>query len=197
MSEDTKESKPAAKRSASKKPAAADETNAPDPSQSSADAPDVRISPGTTTTHKDVARQREEQLAAGKVTGQAKTAANRLRDASPIEQRAGHLGARVADGRVDNMSRRDDSDALFGHFCVIDFGHDEFGKDAKKAVEAVIGEGNAHAGSGDYGVFVDIGEADEHGYPITATVMLRDEHSAQVPGIPYGALRPVDQASRR
>lgn len=213
--------KPAAKRSAARKakPAAtstaptrgsgptapsdepqrtsAGEGPAPDETATPAQAPDVPVSPGTTTTHKDVATQREEQLEAGKVTGKAKTAAAKLAAASPVEQRAGRLGAKLNDGRVDNMSRRSDADALFGHFVQIDYNDDEHGKEAVKAAEAVLGEGNAGLGRGDYGVFVDVGTRDEDGYPLTTTVMTRDEHGAQIPGIPYGALRPIDGGGRR
>lgn len=88
---------------------------------------------------------------------------------------------------VDNMTRRSDADALQGHFVSIDLSNSK----AKAAVEAAIGEGNAHFGSGDYGVFIGPGETDEHGYPVTATVLLRDDHAAQVSGVPYEALSPA------
>lgn len=95
--------------------------------------------------------------------------------------------------QVDSMNRRSDADALENHFVAIDLSNTK----AKKAVEAVIGEGNARFGSGDYGIFVAVGEYDDKtGYPVTATVWLRDEHSAQVPNIPYEALSPA-QAGRR
>lgn len=93
---------------------------------------------------------------------------------------------------VDQMTRRSDADALFGHFVSIDLSNDK----AKKAVEALIGEGNARFGNGDYGVFVEVGETDRNGYPVTATVWLRDDNAVQVPGIPYEALSPA-QAGRR
>lgn len=176
---------------------AAGEGPPPDPTATPSEAPDTPVSPGQPTTHKQIAEQREKQLEDGKVAGKVAKAAQALADATPVEQRANQLGARLVDGRVDNMSRRSDADALFGHFAVIDFSDEEYGDDARKAVEAVIGEGNAGVNSGNYGVYVDNGILDEHGYPLTVTVMLRDEHAAQVPNVPYGALRPADQGGRR
>lgn len=147
---------------------------------------------------KSVEEQREEQLKAGQVTGKAKAHAQKLAKGTPAEQRSGILGTKPIEGRVDNMTRRDDSDVLQGHFCVIDFDDDEFGDDARKAVEAMIGEGNAKRGFGDYGVYIEPGSLDEKGYPLTATVMLRDEHSCLVSSVPYGALRPIPgQGGRR
>jgi hypothetical protein len=94
--------------------------------------------------------------------------------------------------QVDNMTRRSDADALQGHFVSIDLSDAK----AKKAVEAVVGEGNASFGNGDYGVFVGPGDVDEHGYPVTATVFLRDDNGVQVSGIPYSALTPADAGRR-
>lgn len=144
---------------------------------------------GGSSTVAEVEEQRDKQLKAGKATGDRKKVAEKLaKDGSPFEQRSGRLGV-VGDGRLDNMSRVDDSTPLFGHFVRIDFGDDDHGKDALKAVEAVLGEGNAGVGRGDYGVWVDTGELDEKGMPLTVTVMTRDEHAAQIPAIPFGALR--------
>lgn len=197
-------SKPAAKKSAAKRaPKRTANTGGDRSNTSTSDdddlPPDEPISPGAGVTHRQVEVERRKQLDRGKARGdRAKVAKQLVEEGSPVEQRAGHLGVTLGDGRVDNMSRRDDSDALFGHFVLIDFGDDEFGDDAKKAVEQIIGEGNAGLGAGDYGVFVDVGDRDGKGYPKTVTVMLRDEHAAQVPGIPYGALRPAPgQGGRR
>lgn len=143
-----------------------------------------------------VDEQRDDQLKAGKAKGAARTAARKLAKGTPAEQRAGYLGARPTDGRVDNMTRRDDTDVLQGHFCQIDFGDKEFGDAALKAVELAIGEGNAGLGRGDYGVYTEPGELDDDGYPITANVLLRDEHAALVGGVPYGALRPANAGRR-
>lgn len=142
--------------------------------------------------------KRDAQLAAGEEVGAfAADSAAELADMTPAEQRAGRRGATLIDGRVDNMSRRDDSDPLFGHFVRIDFDGED-GETARKAVEAFIGEGNAGVGSGDYGVWVDNGTLDpDTGYPITCTVMLRDEHAVQVPGVPHSALRNTSQGGRR
>lgn len=178
--------KPAAKSTAKPKP-----VSKPQPTTA------AEVEQATADNRTNVEKLRDQQLEAGKVTGKRKAAAERLAKATPVEQRAGHIGARLLEARVDNMSRRSDADALLGHFCLIDFGDKEFGDEARAAVEQVIGEGNAGVGSGDYGVFTAAGEVDEHGYPITANVLLRDEHAAIVSGVPYGALRPAQAGGRR
>lgn len=158
-------------------------------SEENPNAPDPPPTPSTDEL-------RERQLEAGKVSGELAAAVEQRADWTPAEHRVGAAGARPIDGRIDNMTRRGDSDVLEGHFCLIDFGDDEHGDGAREAVERVVGEGNAHLGAADYGVYVGPGELDETGYPLTATVLLRDEHAAQVSGVPYGALRPA-QAGRR
>lgn len=94
--------------------------------------------------------------------------------------------------RVDHMTQQHDGQALEGHFVSIDLSN----KRALEAVEAVVGEGNARFGNGDYGVFVGVGERDSNGFPKTCTVLLRDDNARQVPGVPYEALSPA-QAGRR
>ena len=109
------------------------------------------------------------------------------------EQRAGGVpGALPINGRVDNMTRRDDHDVLEGHFCVIDLSN----KDAVTGVEELIGDGNARPGSGDYGVYIGPASIGEDGYPVDARVLLRDEHSGQVV-VPYKALFPSQAGGRR
>jgi hypothetical protein len=170
----------------------ADATSAPD-SVPTGENPDA---PNPPREEPDIDEQREQQLEAGKASGALARAAEQMADATAAEQRAGHLGAKPSEARVDNMTRRSDADALQGHFVRIDFNDEEFGQDAIDAVERVIGEGNAGVGSGDYGVYTDPGVTDENGYPVTATVMLRDEHSALVSSVPYGALRPAQAGQR-
>lgn len=140
----------------------------------------------------EVEAERNEQLKEGEATGAAKKAANARGDWTPAEHRARKAGATPLDGRVDNMTRRSDRDVLEGHFCTIDLSD----KDAKAGVEHLIGEGNAHPGSGDYGVYVGPGELDGDGYPLTARVLLRDEHAGEVL-VPYAALWPAQAGGRR
>lgn len=90
------------------------------------------------------------------------------------------------------MTARDDSDPLEGHFVSIDLSNDA----AKAGVEAVIGEGNARFGSGDYGVFLAPAALDEEtGYPATIQVQLRDEHSAIVV-VPFDACHRAEAGRR-
>lgn len=198
-------SKPAAKKASSRTSSGSSKSSSSSSSSrepGSPDAPskdlrDSPISPGAATTHGGVDDQRQEQLRRGHASGDAKKAANAMKDATPAEHRAGHLGAKPVDGRVDNMTRRSDADAIQGHFVLIDFANKEFGDTARKAVEAVIGNGNARVGSGDYGVFTDVGTTDpDTGYPLLVNVLLRDEHSAIVGGVPYGALIPAEAGRR-
>lgn len=169
--------------------ASAEETSSVD--DENPDAPDPPHEEPT------VEERRDAQLKAGETTGKLKAAAVERSNMTAAEQRAGAKGAKPSEGRVDNMTRRNDADVLQGHFCLIDFRDEEFGEDAVKAVEAMIGEGNAHVGSGDYGVYIEPGVLGEDGYPLTATVLLRDEHSCQVSSVPYGALRPTLAGGRR
>lgn len=146
---------------------------------------------------KDQESQQSAELKAGKRQGA------KLRDHSAMtipEQRANQPGTVPIGGRVDNMTRRDDSDVLQGHFCLIDYGSDA-GADAGKAVAAQLGEAALHGrepgtGVADYGVYLEPGSIGEDGYPQTAIVMLRDEFAAQVV-VPYAALKPAPQGGRR
>jgi hypothetical protein len=145
-----------------------------------------------TQTAPTVEEQRKAQLKSGQARGEAKKAAEARADWTPAEQRAGVSGATPFEGRVDNMTRRSDRDVLEGHFCTIDLSDD----DAKAGVEHLIGDGNAHPGSGDYGVYVGPGDVGEDGYPLTARVLLRDEHAGEVL-VPYAALWPAQAGGRR
>lgn len=95
-------------------------------------------------------------------------------------------------GFVDAMSKRDDSDALEGHFVTIDADN----ADAKRAVEAVVGEDNFGQGRADYGVFFNVLTRGDDGYPDMVQVQLRDEHAAFVT-VPYESLSPAGQGGRR
>lgn len=137
---------------------------------------------------------REDQLKAGKATGKAKRAADQFKRATPAEHRAGQLGAKPIDGRVDNMTRRDDNDVLQGHFCRIDYG--KMSAEDVASVESIVGEGNTGVGRADYGVYLHPGALDPTtGYPLTAVVLLRDEHSAQIV-VPYDALVAANAGGR-
>jgi hypothetical protein len=50
-------------------------------------------------------------------------------------------------------------------------------------------------GSADYGIYLQPGSLDENGYPLTAIVLLRDEHAAQVV-VPYDALSATSRRGR-
>lgn len=139
-----------------------------------------------------VDQQREAQLKHGQVHGDARTVAIARENWTPAEHRANRAGATPFEGRVDNMTRRNDADVLEGHFCVIDLSDET----AKAGVEHLIGDGNARPGSGDYGVYVGAGELGDDGYPVTARVLLRDEHAGEVL-VPYAALYPAQAGGRR
>jgi hypothetical protein len=156
---------------------------------------------------KESAREQKKaqsaQLTGGKAKGEAAKAAAEDKKAA----RQGNIaklrdgGEGPVGGRVDNMTRRDDTDVDMGHFCYIDYSNSE----AKKAVLSQLApKGSALAeqgfepglGSADYGVYLAPGSTDENNYPVTAIVLLRDEHSAQVV-VPYDAIKPATQGGRR
>jgi hypothetical protein len=174
------ESKPAASRTRARKTAAKPADTAATPV----------VEPTGAT--ENVEQERKEQLAEGKVTGVERKAANVRKDWTAAEHRAGVAGAVPFEGRVDNMTRRSDRDVLEGHFCTIDLSD----SDAKAGVEHLIGDGNAHPGSGDYGVYVGPGTLGDDGYPVTARVLLRDEHAGEVL-VPYSSLYPAQAGGRR
>jgi hypothetical protein len=157
---------------------------------------------------KQDAKQQEQaqsaQLAAGRAKGAARKAAaadrRAARQGNVAVLRDGEVGSGPVRGRVDNMTRRDDTDVNEGHFCYIDYGNAE----AKKMVLSQLApKGSALAqqgfepgvGSADYGVYLQAGGLDETGYPVTAVVLLRDEHAAQVV-VPYDAISPAPARGR-
>ena len=135
---------------------------------------------------KEQEKQQKAALRAGRTGGA-------MADAEVAEQRARTFGVKPDQGRVDNMTRQNDAQPLQGHFVTIDYS--DFGKDALALVESIVGEGNAHAGSADYGVYLHPGDINEDGYPETAVVLLRDEHAAQVV-VPYDSLVAVNSSGR-
>lgn len=162
------------------------------PAASRTRAKTTAATPAAVENPQAVERDRKEQLAEGKATGAERKAANVRKDWTAAEHRAGVAGAVPIAGRVDNMTRRSDADVLEGHFCTIDLSV----KDAKAGVEALIGDGNAHPGSGDYGVYVGPGSLGDDGYPVTARVLLRDQHAGEVL-VPYASLFPALAGGRR
>lgn len=87
-------------------------------------------------------------------------------------------------GFVDGMSRRDASDALEGHYVVIDRTH-------KGVDEDLLPEGQDG-----YGVYVSPASVGDDGYPDVAIVQLRDDSHAII-RVPYESLRPVAGGGRR
>ena len=132
-------------------------------------------------------KEQREELAAGKKGpsgAKLKTIA---------AQRTGDPNAKPVAGRVDNMTRRDGSDPLEGHFVHIDYSK----ASVRDAVKAQLGDHvEPGIGSADYGVFTEVGEIGEDGYPVTAVVFLRDEHGARIT-VPFDALSRDTAGGRR
>jgi hypothetical protein len=162
---------------------------------------------GSDKALKDAAKSEKQQQTAALAGGKAKGAARKAATADKKAAREGNV-ALLRDGepgpsrgRVDNMTRRDDTDVDEGHFCLIDYGNSP---EAAKAVKDTLApKGSALAdqgfepgvGTADYGVYLQPGSLDENNYPVTAVVMLRDEYAAQVV-VPYDSLKPA-AAGRR
>lgn len=85
----------------------------------------------------------------------------------------------VSGGFIDQITRRDVTDCMEGHFCTIDTSH--------KDVDLPDGEDG-------YGVYVGPAVADDNGYPVTGTVRLHN--SPQLVTVPYEAIRPSDPRGR-
>jgi hypothetical protein len=161
------------------------------------------------STLKDQARDQEkaqrQQLAGGKAKGAvAKSAAadkKALRQGNVAVARDGAQGNGPTRGRVDNMTRRDDTDVDEGHFCLIDYSDKAT---VKMVADQLAPKGSAleaqgfepGLGSADYGVYLQPGALNaDTGYPETAIVLLRDEHSAQIV-VPYDSIRPAPAGRR-
>ena len=125
---------------------------------------------------------------------QEKAQADQLKKGQGGEQKDGNniadnrtptgLGGRgVQGGFVDQMVRRDVTDALEGHFVTIDRTHKDVNTDLLPP------------GEDGYGVYLSPATVDENGYPVTANVRLQDSSFATVV-VPYEALRP-SEAGRR
>lgn len=133
----------------------------------------------TTTPSDDTISEQEkaqaEQLKAGQ-NGVAKDGATVAQNRSTGSNDAGVQG-----GFIDQMTRRDMSDALEGHFCTVDRTHKD------------VDENLLPAGEDGYGVYESPAVTDENGYPVTANVRLRDNSLITVP---YEALRPSESRGR-
>jgi hypothetical protein len=132
------------------------------------------------------AREQEKRQAAELRAGQSgkpKGGKNVADNRAP----AGYGGRGVQGGFVDQMTRRDATDALEGHFVTVDRTHSDLTDDAKQALPE---------GLDGFGVYLEPASTDGDGYPVTAIVLLRDRSNARVV-VPYAALRPVPADHRR
>lgn len=87
----------------------------------------------------------------------------------------------VQGGFIDQMTRRDLSDVMEGHFCTVDRTHKDVNTDLLPP------------GEDGYGVYESPATTDKDGYPVTANVRLR---SNQLITVPYEALRPAESRGR-
>lgn len=167
-------------------------------------APEGEGDAGLKKQAREQEKAQRQQLAAGKAKGEAAKAARAdkaaLRQGNVAVARDGAQGNGPVQGRVDNMTRRDDTDVDQGHFCLIDYSDKAT---VKQVADQLAPKGSAleaqgfepGLGSADYGVYLAPGSVDENGYPVTAIVLLRDEHSAQVV-VPYDAIKPAGAGRR-
>jgi hypothetical protein len=148
---------------------------------------------------KEQAKSERQAQSAELRAGKAMPTGPRLK--TPAETRTGRKGEKPLNGLVDNMTQRDGSDAIEGHFVTIDYSD----KATVKAVKDQLApKGSANddqgfepgVGSADYGVFLDVGETDDDGYPLIARVHLRDEHAAII-NVPYKSLKRSTAGGRR
>lgn len=157
---------------------------------------DERTDPGASTDvleqqATDQERTQREELGSS-LSGPGHKATEKLQanaDKVPAAARAGHEAeAPTKGGFVDQLSRRDGSDALEGHFVSIDL-NDKGVKDAYAQVGL-----DDHTGS--YGVYLEPASLNpETGIPESAIVRLRDDTNARVT-VPYGALSPAVAGGR-
>lgn len=128
---------------------------------------------------KEQEKAQAESLKAG-ANIPAKDADNIAAARAPV----GKGGNGVQGGLVDQMTRRDVSDVMEGQFCTVDRTHKD------------VDENMLPAGEDGYGIYRGPATTDEHGYPVTAQVDLRDSSFASIT-VPYEALRPVSEFRRR
>jgi hypothetical protein len=84
-------------------------------------------------------------------------------------------------GFVDQTTARP-GDVFEGHFVKIDLNHDGITDEQRESGR-------------DFGIYVEPGELDSNGYPLTAQVRLRDETNALIV-VPYAALSPTEYRGR-
>lgn len=149
---------------------------------------------------KDEAKSQEqlqqEQLQAGTKISKDEKAAhdererlNKAKDVGAVRRSVSTGG--IQNGFIDQLTRKDDGDALEGHFCDIDLNN----KDAKDALEAVLGA-EPTVSEGGYGVYLEPGSVDpDTGRPVMAVVRLRGAANARV-SVPYEALSPAEAGRR-
>ena len=139
---------------------------------------------------KEQAKEQRQQQRAELAAGKKGPSGPKLKTVSA--QRTGNPDEKPIGGTVDNMTQRDGSEPLLGHFVRIDYSK----ANAKQIVKDQLApKGSALAdqgfepgiGSADYGVFYEVGVVGDDGYPETAVVVLRDEHAARI-NVPYEAL---------
>jgi hypothetical protein len=121
-------------------------------------------------------KDQQDQLKAGQKNGADKGGPTVAHNRSTGSDAQGVQG-----GFIDQLTRRDPSDVMEGHFCTVDRTH--------KGVD----ESFLPAGEDGYGVYESPAVTDEHGYPVMATVRLR---SNQLITVPYEALRPAESRGR-
>jgi hypothetical protein len=143
-------------------------------------------------------REQRQELAEGKASGAAAKAGRaltKLAQEAPAGARAGvHSQAPTRGGFMDQLSRRNGSDALEGHYVTVDLND----KDVKAEYERVFGtddDGNLNH-EGGFGVYLEPMLRDpDTGIPETARVRLRDDTHAFVV-VPYAALTPAGPRGR-
>lgn len=130
---------------------------------------------GTRGLSDEALKAQQEQLKAGQ-GGKAKDGATVAHNRTTGSDAQGVQG-----GLIDQMTRRDLSDVMEGHFCTVDR--------TNKDVDASL----LPPGEDGYGVYESPATTDKDGYPVTANVRLRGNLLITVP---YAALRPAETRGR-
>jgi hypothetical protein len=96
----------------------------------------------------------------------------------------------AVNGFTDQLTRRDGSEPMEGHFVTIDQSVDGV-LDAYKSAGLTDDDDNVVPHAGNYGVYLTVGAVNEdNGYPETIVVRLQDATFTNVT-VPYGACRHV------